>query len=141
MTIDEIKSYLLQNFDDLNIVKAKDDLFFMHQDNGKLPFVTLITKDNEYDSVSNLDREGFYRLNFCMDKEAFKSKFGNLTNKKGIEAYMNVGIDFTKEDTLLPHPTYGSMNWVCVVNPSKKTFETIKKDLESSFKILKRNKS
>ena len=139
MTTEEVKSYLLENFKSLNIVKAEEDMFFMHPNNDKLPFVTILTKDNEYDSFSNLDRNGFFRLNFCMDKGTFKSNFGYLTEKKGLEAFINVGIDFTKEDTLLPHPTYGSMNWVCVVNPSEETFMSIIKHLESSFQVLERN--
>lgn len=52
-----------------------------------------------------------------------------------------MGIDFTKVDTLLPHPTYGSMNWVCVVKPSKEIFDSIKAYLESSFDGFKRNKN
>jgi hypothetical protein len=112
----------------------------MHESNDKHPFATIITKDNEYDSTSNLNREGFYRLNVGLDKETFVSMFKGLTNEKGFEAYLNLGIDFTKEDTLLPHPTYGAMHWVCVVNPSKETFQKwLKKYLEVSYhKISKK---
>ena len=63
-----------------------------------------------------------------------------MTDNKGFEAYLNLGIDFTKEDVLLPHPTYGAMYWICVVNPSSKTFELLKKYLGLSFnKISKKN--
>ncbi|GHC60788.1 DUF6194 family protein [Ulvibacter litoralis] len=141
MTIEEIQAYILDNFENIKLSSADGNLFFMHPSNDKLPFATILTKDDEYDAVSNLDRDGFYRLNFCIDKEIFKSKFGHLTHKKGLESYMDVGIDFTKEDTLLPHPTYGSMNWVCVVKPSKELFDSIKEYLESSFETLKRNKN
>ena len=136
MTIEHIKTYLLENFDGLNILEADGDLFFMHENNSKLPFVTLINKDNDYDSVSNLNREGFFRLNFPINQEIFASKFGGLTKDKKLEVYMNIGLDFTQEDIILPHPTYGSMNWVCIVNPSKETFETIKQYLKTSFEKL-----
>lgn len=139
MSIEEIQTYILDNFENIKLLSADGNLFFMHPSNDKLPFVTILTKDDEYDSMSNLDRDGFYRLNFCIDKETFKSKFGNLTHNKGLEAYMNLGIDFTKADTLLPHPTYGSMNWVCVVKPSIEMFDSIKIYLNSSFESLKRN--
>lgn len=134
--MEEIKTHLHENFEDLNIIEADGDLFFMHKKNDKLPFVTLINKDNDYDSVSNLNRDGFFRLNFQIDKEVFASTFGGLTTDKKLEAYMNIGLDFTQEDTLLPHPTYGSLNWVCIVNPSKRTFETIKEYLKTSFERL-----
>lgn len=136
MTIEDIKTYLLENFEGLNIIEADGDLFFMHMNNDKLPFVTLINKDNDYDSVSNLNRDGFFRLNFPINKEIFISKFGSLTNDTKLEAYLNIGLDFTQEDTLFPHPTYGSLNWVCIVNPSKETFEIIKQYLKTSFERL-----
>lgn len=33
--------------------------------------------------------------------------------------------DFTALDTLMPHPVYGSLWWVCVLNPGPKSFETV----------------
>ncbi|WP_025763570.1 DUF6194 family protein [Dyadobacter tibetensis] len=137
MEIEEIKSYLLQNFDKLQLAEVENDLFFMHKKNDKVPFATIITKDNEYDAVSNLNREGFFRLNFCVDKDTIESLFKELPKSKKLEAYMHLGIDFTKEDTLMPHPTYGSMNWVCIVQPSRKTFETfIEKYLKQSYQKI-----
>ncbi|HEY5822824.1 MAG TPA: DUF6194 family protein, partial [Cyclobacteriaceae bacterium] len=91
-------------------------------------------------STSNLNREGFFRLNVGLDKDAFNSMFEGITDKKGLEAYMNLGIDFTKEDVILPHPTYGALYWICVVNPSNQTFDLLKNHLEISFrKILNKN--
>jgi len=138
MTIEEIKDYILQHFEKVRVVESDGDLFFMYDLNDKMPFATIVTHDNEYEKVSNLNREGFFRFNIGVDKETFMPLFGGLTDKKGLESYMNVGIDFTKEDTLFPHPTYGSLYWVCVVNPSAKTFETLKKYLKISYnKIAK----
>lgn len=133
MTIEEIKAYLFSNFKDLTLLENDDDLFFMHKNNEKLPFVTLVTKDNDYDSVSNLNRDGFFRMNFAIDKETFTSKFGGLTGNKKLEAYMNLEIDFTQQDVIMPHPTYGSMNWICIVNPSKESFQLIKKYLQTAY--------
>lgn len=133
MSIEEIKTYIFQHFEHVNIVEANGDLFFMYDNNDKFPFATIVTSDNEYDSTSNLNREGFFRLNVGLDGETFNSMFGGLTSEKGLEAYLNLGIDFTKEDTILPHPTYGAMYWVCVVNPSKETFESVKEYLALSY--------
>ena len=109
MTIEEIKTYILQNFEKVNLVEANGDLFFTYDKNDKHPFATIVTRDNEYDSTSNLNREGFFRINIGLDKETFNSRFGGMTNKKGFDAYLNLGIDFTQEDVILPHPTYGAM--------------------------------
>ncbi|QEH43808.1 DUF6194 family protein [Chitinophaga sp. XS-30] len=139
MSIEEIKTHIFQNFEHVNIVEANGDLFFMYDNNDKFPFATIVTSDNEYDSTSNLNREGFFRLNVGLDGETFNSMFGGLTSEKGLEAYLNLGIDFTKEDTILPHPTYGAMYWVCVVNPSKETFESVKEYLALSYnKVAKK---
>jgi len=140
MTIEEIKTFIFQNFENVNLVEANGDLFFMYDNNDKHPFATIITRDNEYDNTSNLNREGFFRLNIGLDKEKFNSMFGGITDKKGFEAYLNLGIDFTKEDLILPHPTYGAMYWICVVNPSNKTFELLKKYLNLSYNKISKNK-
>jgi hypothetical protein len=34
------------------------------------------------------------------------------------------GYDFTALDQVMPHPIYGRMYWVCVLNPRDETFET-----------------
>jgi hypothetical protein len=140
MTIKEIETYIFQNFEHVSLTEANGDLFFMYDKNDKQPFATIVTRDNEYDSTSDLNREGFFRLNIGLDKETFNSMFGGMTDDKGFEAYMNLGIDFTKEDVILPHPTYGAMYWICVVNPSGNTFESLKRYLELSFnKISKKS--
>ena len=136
MTIEEIKAYFFSNFKDLTLLENDDDLFFMHKNNEKLPFVTLVTKDNDYDNVSNLNRDRFFRMNFAIDKETFLSKFEGLTDNKKLEAYMNLDIDFTQQDVIMPHPTYGTMNWVCIVNPSKGSFELIKEHLQTTYRKL-----
>lgn len=142
MTIEEIKSYILKNFEKVTVVESEGDLFFIYDNNNKQPFATIITRDNEYDSTSNLNRKGFYRLNVGLDKEKFHSLFGGLTKEKGFEAYLNLGIDFTQEDKLLPHPTYGAMYWVCIVNPSEKTLEHSLKDyLEVSYNKVSKKRN
>ncbi|WP_207421549.1 DUF6194 family protein [Desertivirga brevis] len=136
-----MKTYILQNFEKVYVAEADGDLFFMYDKNDKQPFATIVTRDNEYDSTSNLNREGFYRLNVGLDKETFMALFSDLTDKKGFEAYLNLGIDFTKEDTIFPHPAYGAMYWVCVVNPSKETFEkALKGYLKLSYNKVSKNK-
>ncbi|HEY6539772.1 MAG TPA: DUF6194 family protein, partial [Ktedonobacteraceae bacterium] len=43
----------------------------------------------------------------------------------GAESSENAsGYDFTALDQLMPHPVYGRMLWVCILNPGDETFET-----------------
>lgn len=133
MGIEEIKDYIIENFERVHIMESGNDLFFMHDKDAKMPFATIVASDNEYDHVSHLDRDGFYRLNVGIDKKQFETLFENIPKKKGIGAYLDSDMDFTKEDKILPHPVYGSMYWVCVVNPSKETFESLKEYLTISY--------
>ncbi len=40
-------------------------------DDHMVPFVSLAAADNEYDRVSNLDREGVYRVNIGVTRKTF----------------------------------------------------------------------
>jgi Family of unknown function (DUF6194) len=40
---------------------------------------------------------------------------------------------FTALDKLMPHPVYGQYHWVCVLNPSQATFETLKPLLQEAY--------
>ena len=37
----------------------------------------------------------------------------------------------------MPHPVYGRMHWICVVNPSEATFETLMPSLAEAYAIDK----
>lgn len=140
MTLEAIKTYLLQHFKQVHVTEVNGDLFFMYAQNDKQPFATIVTSDNDYDSVSNLSREGFFRLNIGLDKETFNARFGGMTDQKGFEAYLNLDIDFTQEDVLMPHPAYGAMHWACVVNPSEAHFDTLKDSIALSYNKVSKNK-
>ena len=43
------------------------------------------------------------------------------------------GYDYTALDRIMPHPVYGKMYWICVLNPSAKTFETVRGLLAEAF--------
>jgi hypothetical protein len=38
--------------------------------------------------------------------------------------------DFTALDQIMPHPVYGQMFWVCVLNPSPETFEAVQRSAQ-----------
>ena len=41
--------------------------------------------------------------------------------------------DFTALDRLMPHPVYAPQSWVCVLNPSPETLETVKPLLAEAY--------
>ncbi len=38
-------------------------------------------------------------------------------------------------DQLLPHPVYGRNHWVCVLNPSEATFDSLKPLLAEAYGV------
>jgi len=92
-------------------------VFFFVGDDHRLSFVTIANSDNDWDDVSNLNREGVFRVNIGISKETFK----NLILKSNAEL-----IDYSVLNTFLPHPEYARQNFVCILNPSGKNIETTK---------------
>jgi len=48
---------------------------------------------------------------------------------------IDTGHDFAALDQLLPHPVYGWMSWVAVINPSATTFEDVKPLLSEAYSL------
>lgn len=118
MTEDDITQHLIDMLGGGHFEVADDNTFFFHGADNKFPFATIVTKDNEFDNASKLDRPGVFRLNVGVGKETFRALFG--------EEQQAENIDFTALDRLMPHPMYAKMYWVSVINPSAKTFEAVK---------------
>lgn len=133
MQLTAIRNRIQTEFEHVREVEAGGDFFFMYKDEEKFPFATIVTSDNDFDSVSNLSRDGFYRLNIGIDKTTFQRLFGSIPSKPGIGGYVDSGIDFTQEDTLFPHPFYGSMYWVSMVNPSEEGYAQLRGFLEYAY--------
>jgi hypothetical protein len=110
---------------------AWGDTFFTYDPDRNLegsrqfPFATIVTKDyGEFDHASNLNREGVFRLNIGVSRETFERLFPSPVDH-----------DFTALDELMPHPVYGANHWVCVLNPSERTFEMLKPLLQDAYAI------
>ena len=116
--------YIADTFDDIDTVTADDNLFFMYDPDHMFPFATLMTNDLN-DSASNLNRPSVFRLNVGVSKQTYLSLFGSRAPRPGAEEVADSGYDFTALDQVMPHPVYGSMYWVCVLNPSAETFATV----------------
>ncbi len=120
-----VRAYIVQTFPDVGVVEASGGTFFFTDPEQKFPFATLVTGD-EYDQASNLNRPGVFRLNVGVSKQTFAALFGGAPPGEG-------GYDYTALDRILPHPVYGRMYWVCVLNPSAATFETVRGLLAEAY--------
>jgi hypothetical protein len=136
MDEEAVASWIDGAFDRTDHVVTDGSWFFFHDPDHLFPFATVVTT-NLYDEASDLDRPGVYRLNVGVSRETWISLFGEPTTreqgKHGLGSGTEVEHDFTALDTLLPHPVYGRMFWISVLNPSAATFETVKPLLAEAY--------
>ena len=130
----EMSQYITETFEGVDVVVASGDSFFFYNPDSnvsadhKFPFVTLVTSDIN-DQFSDLNRPSVFRLNIGIGKETFRSLFGSPKLPPYGDSAVKSGdtsldYDFTTLDQVMPHPVYGRMYWVCVLNPSEETLET-----------------
>ncbi len=113
-------------FEGSEMVVADGNTFFFTGSDHMFPFATLVTND-EYETVSDLNRPGIFRLNIGVGKETFRAHFGTELSFPDMNAGVSAipgNYDFAALDRLLPHPVYGRQLWVCILNPSAATFDT-----------------
>jgi hypothetical protein len=133
MNESEISQYITETFEGVDVVVASGDSFFFYNPDSnvppdhRFPFVTIVTSDIN-DQFSNLNRPSVFRLNIGIGKQTFRALFGDPAALPSVSAADSGDIsrdyDFTTLDQLMPHPVYGRLLWVCVLNPSEETFET-----------------
>lgn len=88
-------------------------------------FCTIKEKDGENDKASRLDRPGVYRLSIGVSKSSYEKLFGARPARPPKGGIVSTGHDFSAIDELMPHPIYGWMSWVQILNPSELHFTKI----------------
>jgi hypothetical protein len=96
---------------------AWGDAFFYYAPDGEMPrhtqpYGTIVTKDYPDDTASQLDPPGRWRVNVQVGRTARPALLGPEH-------------DPAAADVLLPHPVYGALGWICVVNPGERTTGTV----------------
>ena len=110
-----VVKYIRETFAGVETSEAWGCTFFFYDSERKFPFATLANTD-ENDQFSDLNRPSVFRLNVGVSKATFQSLFGSHSED---------GYDFTAFDRIMPHPVYGKMYWVCVLNPGAETFASV----------------
>jgi hypothetical protein len=130
-----VTQYITETFADVAISEAMGYIFFFYGEDRKMPFVTIGLEDNDYDRASNLDRPGVYRLNIGVSKTTYRELFGPPPPAPDASGVVNTGHDFAVLNQLMPHPIYAPQSWVCTLNPTAETFETLKPLLAEAYQI------
>lgn len=101
-------------------------VFFFVGDDHLLSFVTIANSDNEWDKVSNLSREGVFRVNIGVSRETFDGLIVKSDDSL---------VDYSVLNTFLPHPEYAKQNFICILNPSGGNVEKTKKLIAEAHSI------
>jgi Family of unknown function (DUF6194) len=123
-----IIEYITGTFEGIDTFTQTGTTFFFYDPDHMFPFATLVTND-DHDTYSDLNRPSVFRLNIGISKQTFRSLFGTQRPPSDAGDAIESGYDFTALDQLMPHPVYGRMYWVCVLNPSDATFEEVVRPL------------
>jgi hypothetical protein len=132
MDANEVTTYIREAFPGVETTEAYYTFFFYGSER-MLPFATLATADNEHDRVSNLDREGVYRLNIGVSRETYRALLGDEKPRLGSAGIIEGDHDFTVLDQILPHPHYAPQSWVRVLSPGGETFEIVRALLREGY--------
>lgn len=102
---------------------AWGDFFFYYAPDGQVPhnmqpYATIVTKDYPDDAQSELDPVGRWRVNIHVGRARFEGLTGESTRNFSSR-------DFAAADVIMPHPVYGALGWIAVVNPGGETLPTV----------------
>ncbi len=141
MQVDEIISYCLEKFEGTVLVNSWGEKGIFYNPDNKLKrgiyVLTIKEKDGENDKASSLDREGIFRVNIGIRKNTFLNLFESVPKRPEKGGIVKMDYDFTITNKILPHPVYAWMSWICVLNPTKQTFEKLKPLIQEAYEYAK----
>lgn len=128
-SLEEITDWIKATYPDTLTASAMGATFFSLDGSHWPNFATIVTTDeHDLGEPSKLSRPGVFRLNIATRKETFQRLVGDVDDP-----------DYAALNRILPHPVYAKELWVCVLNPSRQTFEEqIKPLIAESYERLAR---
>lgn len=141
MTPDDILNYCLENLDGVVEINSWGERGIFYNPGRVLKrgvyVLTVKEKDGNNDRSSQLNRNGTFRVNLGLRKQTFQNLFGELPKRPAKGSVVEMSYDFTNTDTIMPHPVYAWMGWICVLNPTIETFESLKTYIQESYEFAK----
>ncbi len=112
------------------------DVFFYYTPDGQLPrsqpFATIVTKDYPDEQGSGLDRADAFRLNISAGAAGFRAVTGRDPREQ-----TPPDIAPSTPDVFIPHPVYGHLAWLAVVNPAERTSSKARELLDSAHRAAR----
>jgi hypothetical protein len=72
-----------------------------------------------------------------ISKKTYNNLFGEIPKRLLAGQIVDTDHYFEKLDEIMPHPVYGWMSWIGVLNPSKTTISELKPLIDESFELAK----
>lgn len=115
---------------------AWGDAFFYYAPDGQMPknvqpYGTIVTKNYPDDDASDLDPPGRWRVNVHIDRAMFQELTGEEPRS------ISRPRDYAAADSVMPHPVYGTLSWISVVNPGERTTDTVMQLLHSAHEAAR----
>ena len=130
----QLTDLLLTSFPAVSIQSAYGEATFYYNPHERLKrgtyFCTIKENDGPHDRASALSRPGVWRFNFGLPQNRYTELFGPRPARPSKGGVIEGTWIFTQEDCLMPHPVYGWMGWVCILNPTQATINIIWPDIE-----------
>jgi hypothetical protein len=128
-SLEEITGWVKATYPETVTASTMGATFFSLDESHWPNFATIVTTDqHDIGQPSKLSRPGVFRLNIATRKATFQRLVGGITDP-----------DYSALDRLMPHPVYAKELWVCVLNPSRQTFEEhVKPLIAESYERLAR---
>jgi hypothetical protein len=105
---------------------------------NRFAFATIMTTD-AYDGASALGRdEHTYRVNLGIGRGPYEDLFGRAPREAAGHRVIDTGHDYTRTDSVLPHPFYAPLHWVCIVNPGEATLEDLRRLTTTAHALARR---
>jgi Family of unknown function (DUF6194) len=126
---EEITDWIMATYPDTVTASAMGATFFSLDESHWPNFATIVTTDeHDLGEPSKLSRPGVFRLNIATRKETFQRLVGGIDDP-----------DYAALNRIVPHPVYAKELWVCILNPSRETFEEqVKPLITESYERLAR---
>lgn len=141
MKSDEILQYCLENLNGTVLVNSWGEKGIFYNPNNTLKrgiyILTVKEKDGENDKSSNLNRENVYRINIGVRKKTFIDMFGEIPKRPSKGCIVNMEYDFASINSIIPHPVYAWMSWICCISPTEKTFNELKPLIQEAYEYAK----
>jgi hypothetical protein len=139
MSKEEIIKEVQKQFDGLVVDRNWGEMGLFYNPDGLLPkgvyLLTFKEKDGPNDRASNTNREGVFRLNIGITRDTFIRLFKRIPARPNAGEIIDMPFNFTQLNKIMPHPVYGWMSWIGVLNPDQATFKELLPLIEEGYNL------